>query len=213
MGLEHQDSCMYVMAASFLFLSLLAVSSRCVSDSFACFWDSFPPTGLPCPALIWRLLLSLIVFCFVLSGCHLLGASSFLEGNGGIWGKGKNVGKLEEMEGGETVAGIYFMREESINKQWVLSEWKLLYLPKAIGKVVSFIFLTNTTLIELWNNHPSNNKENSKVFKFLLIMVVMNQYMHSRSTTHSYPCPEQTFPCGLQQEASEDWSKSIAVEV
>lgn len=78
-----------------------------------------------------------------------------VEKEGSRFGEKRRIrGELGEMEGWETMAGIYFMREESIfnlkiNKQRVLNGCKFLYLPKDIGKVVSFIFLTNTTIIEL----------------------------------------------------------------
>jgi hypothetical protein len=52
-----------------------------VSDSFACSWDSFPPIGLACPASISRLLPCLIEARFVVFGCCLLKACSFLKGN------------------------------------------------------------------------------------------------------------------------------------
>ena len=39
-----------------------------VSDSFACSWDPFPPTGLPCPALRLQFVPSLIVSCYVMLG-------------------------------------------------------------------------------------------------------------------------------------------------
>lgn len=51
----------------------------CVSDSFVCPWDSFPPVGLPCPDSKWGLSLCSIVSYFVLFGCHLLEACYFLK--------------------------------------------------------------------------------------------------------------------------------------
>lgn len=42
-----------------VFVKLRNGGSECVSDSFACSWESFPPIGLPCPA-------------FALSCCILL---------------------------------------------------------------------------------------------------------------------------------------------
>lgn len=39
-----------VIATSFVFLWTLNSGSGCVSDCFACSWDSFPSIGLPCPS-------------------------------------------------------------------------------------------------------------------------------------------------------------------
>lgn len=60
----------------------------CVSDSFACSWDSFSPIGLPCVDSKLGLLLSFNVFCFVLLECLLLDTFFFFRrGNIGrcIW--------------------------------------------------------------------------------------------------------------------------------
>lgn len=51
-----------------------------VSRSFEKCW-SFPPVGLPCPPSIWWFLFYLIIFSFVMFGCCLLDACSFLMGD------------------------------------------------------------------------------------------------------------------------------------
>lgn len=47
-----------------------------------CSWDSFPPVELPCTASVWECLPRLVVFCFVMFGCCLIEACSFLKGKG-----------------------------------------------------------------------------------------------------------------------------------
>lgn len=44
-----------------------------------CFWDLFPHLGLHHPASIWWLLPYSILSCFVIYGCHLLEACSYLK--------------------------------------------------------------------------------------------------------------------------------------
>lgn len=61
---------------------------------------TFSPIGLLCSALMGGLLPWLIVFYFIVFGCCLLEGCSFLKGNGG------------EVEGEETVVGIYYMRKK-----------------------------------------------------------------------------------------------------
>lgn len=58
--------------------------SRCVSDSFACCWDSFYLSGLPCPDWISGLFPCFTASCFVLFACCLLKAWTFLKT---IWGE------------------------------------------------------------------------------------------------------------------------------
>ena len=73
---------------------------------FSCSQDSFPPGGLPC----------LIVSCFVVFGCCLLEACSFLEGNQCGVEVDLRVNRVElgEVGGGETVVEMYCIREEYI---------------------------------------------------------------------------------------------------
>lgn len=75
--------------------------SRCISDSFTCPWDTFPPVGLPCPASIWGVSLCLTVSSFYLPGFCFLEACSFLnrkqrgrrsEGKG-RWGGARRNGR------------------------------------------------------------------------------------------------------------------------
>lgn len=63
-----------------------------VSDSFACTWDPFPPTGLHHPYLIWGFWLSL-VNCYAMFGSYPLEACSFPK-----WNRGEGV-DLGEGEG------------------------------------------------------------------------------------------------------------------
>lgn len=91
--------------------------SACISDPFACCWDSFPPIRRPCPASIWGLLPCLIVSCFVLFGCQLLEVCSFLkrkQRRSESEGEGRWRGQLEGVEGGETLVGMYCMGDKSI---------------------------------------------------------------------------------------------------
>lgn len=46
------SSLVYVMTVSLHFYRTPNIRSRCTSDSFACSWNSFPPTGLPCTAWV-----------------------------------------------------------------------------------------------------------------------------------------------------------------
>lgn len=68
----------------------------CVFGSFTCCWDSFLFIGLPCSALVWRVLPSLIVFNFVVFGCCIFSEGrmkrSVSRGKGG-W---KDLGKWKE---------------------------------------------------------------------------------------------------------------------
>lgn len=92
---------------------------RCFSDSFACSWDSFPPIGLPCPALIIGVLFYWILF--VISGHCLLETCSFLKRKWRGSGSGRErswVGarRSEGRESGRgTVVGMYCLKEESIS--------------------------------------------------------------------------------------------------
>lgn len=72
--------------------------SGCVFDSFACSWDLFPPIGFPSPTSIKRLLPYLIVSRFVVFGCHLSEACSFLKRKQRGSGPGGTV--LRGVEGG-----------------------------------------------------------------------------------------------------------------
>lgn len=99
--------------------------SMWISNSFACSWDSFPPIGLPCPALIGRLLPCLIIS--VLPGCCLLETCSFL--------KRKQRGSGSEGErrlGGARMSGG---RESS--------GWNVLYERRiySLSPSLSFLFL------------------------------------------------------------------------
>ena len=56
--------CIYVMCYGYLACSFLCWfhknENSGISDVFACSWDTFPPTRLPCLALIGRFVSSLI---------------------------------------------------------------------------------------------------------------------------------------------------------
>lgn len=84
---------------------------RCFSDSFACSWDSFPPIGLPCPALI-RAFASYycILFCPVWLS---LGGLLFFWRGSRSGGKGRRGTAEVRVEGVKTVVQMYFMTEQS----------------------------------------------------------------------------------------------------
>ena len=50
---------------------------------FACSQNPFPPTGLPCPTLIWGFVTSRIVSCYAEFSWYQWEACSFLKGNRG----------------------------------------------------------------------------------------------------------------------------------
>lgn len=83
--------------------------SRCVSDSFACSWDAFPPIRLSCLAQYEDFCLVLTVSYFAMFGCRLLEVNSFMKGNEREWisGRGEVGTELEEGERRETVVGIW----------------------------------------------------------------------------------------------------------
>ena len=95
----------HVMADSLVSLwDSLQGEQLCISDSFACSWDSFPPIGLPCPASIWGFCLVLLhlvwLYCPVwwLSLRDLLFSEEEKEQNGSVgegrWGvSGRNGGR------------------------------------------------------------------------------------------------------------------------
>ena len=64
-------------------VGLLTVRVGSVSDSFACSWDPFSPTGLPSPALIWLCVSHLTVTCYAVFGHHPWEAYLLLKGDGG----------------------------------------------------------------------------------------------------------------------------------
>jgi len=85
----------------------------CISDSFACSWDFLPPMGCLvqsgyegfCLVLFYLILTNLVaVSCPFLKKMH---------GGGWIWRRGE-LGRLERVEGGNTVVEMHYMREESI---------------------------------------------------------------------------------------------------
>lgn len=84
----------------------------CVSDSFACYWDCFSPTGFSCPASIWGFLPYLIVTCFFWSlvvvswGPNLF----WMETKGVECGSGGKMWWRQWVEAGESVVHIHFMR-------------------------------------------------------------------------------------------------------
>lgn len=74
------------------FVILLTVGAG-LSNSFACFWDSFSPIWWPFPTSIWGLLTCLIVPCFAHFYCYPLEACPFSDEEiGGVY--------LEEREDG-----------------------------------------------------------------------------------------------------------------
>lgn len=81
------------------FVILLTVGAG-VSNSFACFWDSFYPIWWPFPTSVWGLLTCLIVPSFAHFCCYPLEACPFLKTKLGeyIWGK-KKMGVAWRSEG------------------------------------------------------------------------------------------------------------------
>jgi hypothetical protein len=99
-------------------MRLLAFENEWISDCLACSWVSFPPLELPCPTSMGYVLLHLIIFYFVVVGCHLLEACSFLikdlnwiylEGMGG-------VEELIGVEKGKIAIRIYYMKKSIFDK-------------------------------------------------------------------------------------------------
>lgn len=75
-------------------MGFLILGVGTVSDSFACPWDTFPPAGLPHPALIRRFVPSLIVSCYTMFSRYLWEACSFLKVNrGGVDLSGRGAGR------------------------------------------------------------------------------------------------------------------------
>ena len=89
-----------------------------VFDSLACSWDPFPPTGLPCPALILGFVSGLVVSCYAVFSWYPWEACSFLKGNRGgedLGERGGERGLLGGVERGKT--GMYCIREKQTNKR------------------------------------------------------------------------------------------------
>lgn len=57
--------------------------------------EAFPPTGMPCPDLIWGFVLSFIASCYAMFWLISLGgfSCSFLKGNGGVVSLSKRGGR------------------------------------------------------------------------------------------------------------------------
>lgn len=75
-----------------VFLEFLTVGEGVVSQSSACFWDPFCPTGLPGPVLSWRFVCNLIPSCYALFGFYPWEAWDFLKVKGeglGMWELGR----------------------------------------------------------------------------------------------------------------------------
>lgn len=84
--------------------------SGCVSDSLSYSPEPFPPTGLPCPAMMWGCVSSLVT-CWAEFCSYLWEACSFLKGKG--FGREGCLGcQPGGIEGEKTVVGRYCMREE-----------------------------------------------------------------------------------------------------
>lgn len=102
------------------FCGSLNCRSRCVFESLACSWDSFPPAVLPCPALVWGVLLCLL-YVLVFS-CCLFEAWFFSEGRWRASESGKE-GRwwgAVRVERGETEIGIIIRKKnlfQNTNKQ------------------------------------------------------------------------------------------------
>lgn len=102
---------------SYCFCGTPNSGSVCISDSFACWWDSFPPVGMLCPVSVWGISSCLIVSSFLVYGCFLLEFFIFfLTGNGGGVDRGKrggNGGSWDEWKERKLV-WIYYIRKQSI---------------------------------------------------------------------------------------------------
>lgn len=89
--------CMYFMA---VYLGVpvgpLTGGVESVSDSFACFWDPFPPTGLPYPALIWGDVSNFTITWYTMFGCYPWEACPFLKGDEEEWMMGRRDWKEGE---------------------------------------------------------------------------------------------------------------------
>lgn len=73
-----------------------------VSDHVAYTWYPFPPTGLPCPALIWGFVPCLIVSCYDMFSGYPWDACPFVKGYGGgvdLGERGDEAGWEEQREG------------------------------------------------------------------------------------------------------------------
>jgi hypothetical protein len=92
-----------------LFCGTPTSGNKGVPDSFTCPWDSFLPTGLPHPALIWGIVLSLIESCYSMFN-WALGGHFFSKGRKRISGSGRGGEKWEERREGR----LYHMTEEYI---------------------------------------------------------------------------------------------------
>ena len=73
-----------------------------VSDSSACFWDPFPPTGLPHPSLIRGFVPALIVVYCIMFRRYPWEDCSFLKENEGGVDIGERVGR-EGLGGGKNI--------------------------------------------------------------------------------------------------------------
>lgn len=104
-------------------MAFLTVESAAVSDSLACLWDPFSPTGLPHPALMLRICVwsycSLLCCVWLMS----LGGLSFFEGKR-RWGRAVCVERLEGGKRGETFDRKNFkkIRRVQLGPVWGISQ-------------------------------------------------------------------------------------------
>lgn len=94
MGLNH-DLGTYVTAVRLVVLWVPNIGGS-VSLTLALSRDYFTPLGMPCPMSLQGLLPCLIISCFLLCGCCLLEACSFLrvlEGWVDLWREEEGTGK------------------------------------------------------------------------------------------------------------------------
>lgn len=87
--------------------------SGCVSDSLSYPWEPFPPTGFPCPALMWGFVPSLVT-CWAEFCSYLWGGLFFFEGKG-IWER-RMLGLSTWRNRGRKNCGWKLLYKRRINK-------------------------------------------------------------------------------------------------
>ena len=85
----HQLLCVCIIGISLCFRGTLDCDNECDSDYCDYSWDPFLPVGWPWSTSLWEFLLHFIIFCFIMFGCYLIDACSFLmrEKGSRSWGE------------------------------------------------------------------------------------------------------------------------------
>lgn len=147
---------------------------KCISDSLACLWDSFPPTGLHCPASIWRFSLCVIVSCFVLLGSPLSEAA--LLKRKWRWSRSRGEERVGESEEEWKEGGWWWER--------TVWEKNLFAVVVMLCSVLFYRHLVHTRPSLVW-------PEKNAAYRFLACVTPSWQHCHWSRPDHGWACCPQ----------------------